>query len=417
MNNPPFDAPSDNQGQFDDAYAMLAQMLGQGPTQPASGSGNVEMFPMTSDGNFTNMMGLGGPQPGMPGLTLVQTPGTPGQEGGAEGGPPETPAELQEKFKKMGIKVKTYEEMKADSANSKKEMIDHLKEVKKKWRDAEAEEQRRIDEIWERAEKNPTPFLKNLVKSHGKKLKVRKKELPWWLDDMYDVPSNSEEEREFALREEERRRNPPQIVTYTPEMFEDWLKLMENLSEEDSDEEIDSSDLTSSDEEERFNYVQIGEIPREPPGGFPYESYNHAPMFAGPPPQLPENIQRLIDQMIKKDDTAAPEDIPQGNLLEAIEACKNERRMRRKKKKGKKAGGDSDNDSDADHSSEKTKKKPRKPVKKTKAGSSPESSDNEIGGLGAEGIEKTPEASASGGGKRPYILVNIIKLQMHLTYS
>lgn len=174
-----------------------------------------------------------------------------------------------------------------------KQIIDSLKrDVKKSWRDAEEEEQRRIDEIWERAKKNPTPYLQNLVTCYGTKLIVKKKELPSWLDD-------SEEEKENVTAEQIKRKlDQPKIHPHPTETFEKWIDFLKTSSNEDSDEDISLSE-SSEIEEDIVTYVEIGDVPREPESGFPYEPNSHPPMFEGPPPKLPENLQQLIDQMIK----------------------------------------------------------------------------------------------------------------------
>jgi len=53
---------------------------------------------------------------------------------------------------------------------------------------------------------------------------------------MYNVPSCSEDEEEFARRERERKTHPQVRIPFTQEVYDSWLGIMDHLSGEDTDE-------------------------------------------------------------------------------------------------------------------------------------------------------------------------------------
>ena len=118
--------------------------------------------------------------------------------------------------------MRTNEEVKADSERHRRENIKTLTATKKEWRRLEKEQQDIYDEQARR--------------TGGTPLQVRQRELPWHLADMYNVPSCSEDEEEFARRERERKTHPQVRIPFTQEVYDSWLGIMDHLSGEDTDE-------------------------------------------------------------------------------------------------------------------------------------------------------------------------------------
>lgn len=147
--------------------------------------------------------------------------------------------DVQDKLAKMGISPKTLEKMKADSEKQRKEMTKKLTAVKKQWRKEEAKEQEKLDREREQQLAQGKKGVKREI--------VKKKELPWWLSDTYQVPSNSEDEADFERKENETK-GKANYAPNGPEMFKQWLSVMESMNlNGDSDDDIDPADLSDDD--------------------------------------------------------------------------------------------------------------------------------------------------------------------------
>lgn len=155
--------------------------------------------------------------------------------------------DMQEELRRRDVPVKTEDEMAEEFERHRKEAVQSLKELKKRWRQEEAEEQQKLDAM---VGIEQSHLLRTAYELQGGRPRVRKRELPWWLEEMYEVPSDSEEEREIEAREEERKRNPPKISPHGIEMYERWLSLMHQLSDDFSDTKNDQESYFSEDEKD-----------------------------------------------------------------------------------------------------------------------------------------------------------------------
>lgn len=141
---------------------------------------------------------------------------------------------VPEELARLGVKWRTPEEVKAECERHNDAMIKYLTAQKKKWRKAEREEQERLDiEAEEMRKKGYNVTAQS----------VRKRELPWWLADSYEIASDTSDEEEYERRREEKKRNPPKFEPVTKEEQEEWVKMIQSLDEEDSGDNITQEEL------------------------------------------------------------------------------------------------------------------------------------------------------------------------------
>lgn len=140
--------------------------------------------------------------------------------------------------------------------------------MKKQWREEEAVEQEKMDREWEY----------NLSQGVQKERKVvEKKELPWWLKDTYEVPSNSEDELEC----EERDKTQKSYAPSGPDMFIQWLTIMEKMGPDDSEGDDDPAYL--SDDDNTVKHVDL-------------KKAKEANCF--PTSKIPESVKTIVNQIV-----------------------------------------------------------------------------------------------------------------------